>query len=124
MLDAEEQTTSAGLDGNTSAPEQQSTSRERSAIDDYEPVPYNYSFFHLIFTLATLYVAMLLTAWGKDNDEASEISKTAQRSLKRCSFVGVSWTSVWVKMGSQIFTALLYIWVLVAPILFPDRDFS
>jgi len=111
MASEEGHLTSAGVDGKSTAPKDQTVSRQdERAIDDFKPVPYNYSFFHLIFSLASLYVAMLLTAWGTDDNESVEI--------------GVSWTSVWVKMGSQIFTALIYIWTLVAPILFPDRDFS
>lgn len=66
--------TSAGMDGKSTAPEQQTTSRrDDRAIDDYKPVPYNYSFFHLIFSLASLYVAMLLTAWGTDDNDSVEI---------------------------------------------------
>ncbi len=34
-------------------------------MQDYEPVSYNYSFFHFIFSLASMYIAMLMTgaAW-------------------------------------------------------------
>jgi hypothetical protein len=62
----EEATTSSGLDG---VPEGQSATREDApvssrAIDDFVPVTYNYSFFHLIFALASMYIAMLMTGWG------------------------------------------------------------
>lgn len=32
--------------------------------------------------------------------------------------------SMWVKIGSQWATMGLYVWTLVAPCLFPDRDFG
>lgn len=64
-----EEGTSAGLDG---VPEEQLASREArsgaaaggTALDDFRPVTYNYSFFHLIFALASMYIAMLMTGWG------------------------------------------------------------
>jgi hypothetical protein len=35
-----------------------------TALDAFAPVTYNYSFFHLIFALASMYIAMLMTGWG------------------------------------------------------------
>jgi Serine incorporator (Serinc) len=32
-----------------------------AAMQDYEPVSYNYSWFHFIFSLASMYIAMLMT---------------------------------------------------------------
>ena len=30
---------------------------------DFEPVTYNYSWFHFIFSLASMYIAMLMTGY-------------------------------------------------------------
>lgn len=114
LLSETEEGTSAGLDGEKpDSPQRQEISyngdREGRAMDEFEPVAYSYSFFHVIFALASMYMAMLMTAWGTGEGGA---------------LVDVSWTSVWVKMASQLATALLYIWSLVAPMLLPDRDFS
>ena len=70
MMAAEEgQLTSSGLDGKSTAPAEQRTSRgDERALDEFKPVAYNYSFFHLIFSLASLYVAMLLTDWGTNDN--------------------------------------------------------
>ncbi|KAK9179515.1 hypothetical protein WN943_028717 [Citrus x changshan-huyou] len=73
------------------------------------PVSYSYSFFHLIFALASMYSAMLLSGWTSSS-ESSDL-------------IDVGWTSVWVRICSQWVTAGLYIWTLVAPLLFPDREF-
>ena len=35
-----------------------------SILDEFAPITYNYSFFHLIFALASMYIAMLMTGWG------------------------------------------------------------
>ena len=80
-----------------------------AAIEDYTPVSYNYAFFHLIFALASMYIAMLLTGWGAVAQEKDRLD--------------VGWTSVWVKVGAEWVTGLLYCWTLVAPGLFPDREF-
>jgi len=74
-------------------------------------VPYNYSFFHAIFALASCYTAMLLTEWGL----------TSKANAADKDTFGVGWASAWVKIGCTWVTSALYIWTLVAPTLFPDR---
>ncbi|KAK7303238.1 hypothetical protein RJT34_14140 [Clitoria ternatea] len=73
------------------------------------PVSYSYSFFHLIYALASMYAAMLLSGWTSTS-ESSDL-------------IDVGWTSVWVRIGTEWVTAGLYIWTLVAPVMFPDREF-
>uniref|UniRef100_A0A0E0DEE0 Uncharacterized protein n=1 Tax=Oryza meridionalis TaxID=40149 RepID=A0A0E0DEE0_9ORYZ len=55
--------------------------------------------------------AMLLTGWTSAASDSSEL-------------MDVGWTTVWVRICTEWATAALYIWTLVAPLLFPDRDFS
>lgn len=38
--------------------------------------------------------------------------------------IDVGWVSVWVKTSAQWVTGLLYLWTLVAPAMFPDREFA
>uniref|UniRef100_A0A0E0KFK1 Serine incorporator n=1 Tax=Oryza punctata TaxID=4537 RepID=A0A0E0KFK1_ORYPU len=78
---------------------------------DARPVSYSYTFFHLIFALASMYSAMLLTGWTSAASDSSEL-------------MDVGWTTVWVRICTEWATAALYIWTLVAPLIFPDRDFS
>ncbi|GMH17525.1 hypothetical protein Nepgr_019366 [Nepenthes gracilis] len=78
--------------------------------DKVKPVTYSYSFFHLIFSLASMYSAMLLTGWSTSVGEGGKL-------------VDVGWPSVWVRISTGWATAALYIWSLVAPLLFPDREF-
>ena len=75
------------------------------------PVSYNYSFFHFIFALASMYTAMLLTGWGS--------ADPAEKDL-----MGVGWSSVWVKMASAWMTVALYLWSLLAPLVLTDREFE
>ncbi|XP_057486231.1 uncharacterized protein LOC130772432 isoform X1 [Actinidia eriantha] len=72
------------------------------------PVSYSYMFFHLIFALASMYSAMLLSGWS--SSESTDL-------------IDVGWTSVWVRIGTEWVTAVLYIWTLVAPLIMPDREF-
>ncbi|KAL0414606.1 UNVERIFIED_CONTAM: Serine incorporator 3 [Sesamum radiatum] len=73
------------------------------------PVSYSYTFFHLIFALASMYSAMLLSGWTSSSENPD--------------LIDVGWTSVWVRICTEWVTAGLYIWSLIAPLLFPDREF-
>ena len=69
LLAAEEQGTgSSGLDGVAPTPAGQVAVRPPAAapniVDEFTPISYNYAFFHLIFALASMYIAMLMTGWG------------------------------------------------------------
>ena len=84
-----------------------------STEDEMEAVTYSYSFFHLIFVLAVLYLAMILTNWqhvGKSDDKQEQIN------------VDYGMTAVWVKFASFITVLILYVWTLLAPAIFPDRQ--
>ncbi|KAF4358736.1 hypothetical protein CsatB_026070 [Cannabis sativa] len=73
------------------------------------PVSYSYTFFHLIFALASMYAAMLLSGWT-NTSESSDL-------------IDVGWTTVWVRICTEWVTAGLYVWSLIAPLLLPDREF-
>jgi len=86
---------------------------EKADDDDDEngPVTYSYAFFHFVFFLACFYVSMVLSGWSYENGQSSySIDK--------------GWISTWVKIVSLWITAGMYLWSLLAPIIFPDRDFG
>ncbi|KAJ8755485.1 hypothetical protein K2173_019283 [Erythroxylum novogranatense] len=87
-----------------------SKAEEQEEKEKSKPVTYSYSFFHLIFSLASMYSAMLLTGWSTSVGTSGRL-------------VDVGWPSVWVRIITGWATAGLYIWSLVAPIMFPDREF-
>ncbi|KAF7393949.1 hypothetical protein HZH68_010768 [Vespula germanica] len=78
--------------------------------NEEETVAYNWSFFHLMFALATLYVMMTLTNWYEPNSNLETMNANV--------------ASMWVKIISSWLCITLYVWSLVAPILFPNREFS
>lgn len=78
--------------------------------DERSSTQYNYAMFHVIFFLATAWVATLLTSdW--DDKKASDDFATVGRTL---------WAS-WVKIVSAWVCYAMYTWTLVAPIVLPDR---
>ncbi|CAI5720712.1 unnamed protein product [Hyaloperonospora brassicae] len=65
--------------------------------------------FHVLMVLASLYMAMGLTNWGSFDGSSSSDDAVF---------------SMWVKAISQWVASGLFVWTLVAPSLFPDREFS
>lgn len=78
--------------------------------NEEDTVAYNWSFFHIMFALATLYVMMTLTNWYKPNSSLNTLNSNS--------------ASMWVKAISSWLCMALYGWTLVAPIVLPDRDFN
>uniref|UniRef100_M4BDY2 RxLR effector candidate protein n=1 Tax=Hyaloperonospora arabidopsidis (strain Emoy2) TaxID=559515 RepID=M4BDY2_HYAAE len=79
----------------------------RLASDDSREVA-EYQF-HVLMVLASLYMAMVLTNWGSFDGSSSSDDAVF---------------SMWVKVISQWVASGLFLWTLVAPAVFPDREFS
>lgn len=73
----------------------------------------SYYYFHLFMILMSVYYCMLLTNWNVIDAEAQDFK-----------LLGHSWTAFWVKFVASVITTILYIWVMIAPVLFPDREFD
>ncbi|KAM7261508.1 hypothetical protein ACFE04_008875 [Oxalis oulophora] len=68
-----------------------------------DDIPYDYGFFHLVFSLGAMYFAMLFISWNLEN------------SPRKWS-IDVGWTSTWVKIVNEWFAATIYLWKLLSPI--------
>ena len=77
-------------------------------------VHYSWTFFHLTFALASLYLMELLTDWGTVSQNTS-----TEDQLK----IATGMASLWVKIVSSWFTLFFYAWTVVAPLVMTDRDF-
>lgn len=77
--------------------------------DESSSVKYNYALFHIIFFLATQYVATILTINVQKDDYGDFVP------------VGRTYFSSWVKIISSWVCFVLYGWSLLAPVVFPDR---
>ena len=80
--------------------------------DEREGVTYNWSLFHIMFGLSTLYVMMTLTNWYSPG------------SAEGIESISANMAAVWVKAISSWLCFGIYMWTLVAPVVLPDRDFS
>lgn len=78
-----------------------------------ESEDYSRSFFHFIFLLSALQLAILMNRW-----RAPSIDKV-NRTLN---IVDLN-ISFYVKVSTSWVITILYIWTLFAPYFFPDRDF-
>lgn len=76
--------------------------------NENDGVAYSWTFFHIVFALATLYIMMTLTNWY---NPSSQLSKENVASM-------------WIKITSSWLCVGLYIWTLVAPAVLPDREFN
>jgi hypothetical protein len=80
--------------------------------DERASTQYSYAMFHVIFFLATAWVATLLTMdWDDAKAGEHDGFATVGRTL---------WAS-WVKIVSSWVCYAMYVWTLVAPVLLPDR---
>ncbi|KAK9811743.1 hypothetical protein WJX72_009404 [[Myrmecia] bisecta] len=95
----------------TSSTESKTLDMENGAATNDDLLPYRPDFFHLVFLLASAYLAMLFTSWSLDQTPGEFV-------------VDKGWISVWVKMVSQWVCTLLYLWSLVAPRLLANRSFN
>jgi len=96
-----------------SALDEDSDDEEESRVGDDEKggTQYSYTFFHIIFVLATAWTATLLTMSiepGKGDEEGFTP-------------VGRTYAASWVKIISGWVCYAIYVWTLAAPALFPDR---
>lgn len=67
---------------------------------------------NIILAFITCWFAMALTSWGS-------VASGGDMANPQAGKVGM-----WMIMGSHFLQNLLYLWTLVAPKLFPDREFS
>ena len=83
--------------------------------DERNSTQYSYALFHVIFFLATAWVATLLTM-NFDKEETADSDFVA---------VGRTYWASWVKIISSWVCYGIYTWTLAAPVVLPDRfDFS
>lgn len=80
--------------------------KETESEDD---VPYGFGFFHLVFATGAMYFAMLLVGWN-----------THVHTMQKWT-IDIGWTSTWVRIVNEWLAVCLYIWMLVAPVIWKSR---
>ncbi|KAG6844290.1 hypothetical protein H0H87_008159, partial [Tephrocybe sp. NHM501043] len=104
-----------------SALEEEDSDEEEDVVgetrdDERSGTRYNYSWFHVIFAIAAMYVAMLLTDWNIVSKHP--IAGTADPDSDV--YIGRSEVAMWMRVVSSWVCMLLYIWSLLAPVVMPD----
>lgn len=74
-----------------------------------DDVPYGYGFFHFVFATGAMYFAMLLIGWN------------THHSMRKWS-LDVGWTSAWVRIVNEWLAVCVYLWMLIAPIVWKARQ--
>jgi len=82
-------------------------------VDPNEPVTYNFARFHLVFALGAMYLSMLMTDWSTVYNAGTDNAT-----------VDTGMAATWVKVVSSWLCSGLFLWTLVAPLLFPDREWG
>ena len=87
--------------------------------DTNEEVGYSYSQFHVMFSLASMYIANILTRWG-------DIDMVPGEGVEDPFTIGISDSelSVWIKLSSAAACYSFYLWIMMAPPMFPYRNFT
>mmetsp|Transcript_5057 Transcript_5057/g.14654 ORF Transcript_5057/g.14654 Transcript_5057/m.14654 type:complete len:464 (-) Transcript_5057:151-1542(-) len=100
LVDGEEEATSGTV----------TTQRESSSLGHLWKL-------NVVLALVSCYVAMILTGWGTLHTQMDEETHNAANPTVGKVNMAILGVSQWLALG-------LYAWTLVAPQLFPDRDFS
>lgn len=103
---------SARLDDDSDDEETDKHGGKHVKDDERRATQYNYSLFHIIFLLATCWVATLLTQ-SHDPESGSDFTP-----------LGRTYAASWIKIISAWICYLIYTWSLVAPLVLTGREFS
>lgn len=67
---------------------------------------------HIYMCIGSMYIAVLITNWGSPQMSSGILNAYAPNGF-----------AFWSRVGLQWATSLIYLWTLIAPKIFPDRDF-
>ncbi|KAL6626869.1 hypothetical protein ACP70R_030595 [Stipagrostis hirtigluma subsp. patula] len=77
--------------------------------EEEDDIPYGFGFFHLVFAMGAMYFAMIFVGWN------------AHQTMEKWT-IDVGWASTWVRIGNEWLAAIVYIWMLVAPVVWKTRQ--
>lgn len=89
--------------------DEEGAGKKRGKDDERDATQYNYSMFHIVFLLSTMWIASLLTTNLESNGNNDFVA------------VGRTYWASWVKIVSAWVCYAIYAWSLLAPVLLPDR---
>ncbi|KAJ4818632.1 Serinc-domain containing serine and sphingolipid biosynthesis protein [Rhynchospora pubera] len=81
---------------------------KKTEAEEEDDVPYGFGFFHFVFAMGAMYFAMLFVGWN------------GHQKMQKWT-IDVGWASAWVRIVNQWLAALVYMWMLVAPLVWKRR---
>ncbi|KAH7657333.1 Serine incorporator/TMS membrane protein [Dioscorea alata] len=81
---------------------------KKTEPESEDSVPYGYGFFHFVFSVGSMYFAMLFIGWN------------SHKTMKKWT-IDVGWASAWVRIVNEWLATLVYIWMLVVPLIWKSR---
>ena len=92
------------------------TKRDGTKLDHEDlhsfPISSQTIFFQALLVLASIYYAMLLTNWGNPTLFDNTVD-----------FFESNYTSFWIKLVAQWISMAIYLFSMIAPVIFRNRDF-
>lgn len=93
-------------------PKREVVSEEDALDHDGTYTSWEWVKWHIYMCIGSMYIAMLITNWGSPQFSSGILDAYRPNGF-----------AFWSRVGLQWATSLLYLWTLIAPRIFPDRDF-
>ncbi|XP_074559394.1 uncharacterized protein LOC141815350 [Curcuma longa] len=84
---------------------------KKNEVQSADDAPYNYATFHFIFSMGSMYFAMLFINWQLN------------QPTKKWS-IDVGWVSTWIKIANECLAASIYLWKLMYPLIMKGTAIS
>ncbi|XP_042403396.1 probable serine incorporator isoform X2 [Zingiber officinale] len=84
---------------------------KKNEVQSADDAPYNYATFHFIFSIGSMYFAMLFINWQLN------------QPTKKWS-IDVGWVSTWIKIANECLAASIYLWKLMYPLIMKGTAIS
>nr|CAB3471989.1 unnamed protein product [Digitaria exilis] len=82
---------------------------KKAEAEEEDDIPYGFGFFHLVFAMGAMYFAMIFVGWN------------ASHPMEKWT-IDVGWASTWVRIGNEWLAAIVYIWMMIAPVIWKTRQ--
>ncbi|KAL6848063.1 hypothetical protein ACP4OV_022191 [Aristida adscensionis] len=83
--------------------------KKAEAESEEDDIPYGFGFFHFVFAMGAMYFAMIFVGWN------------AHQTMEKWT-IDVGWASTWVRIGNEWLAAIVYIWMMLAPVIWRTRQ--
>ncbi|GJN32224.1 hypothetical protein PR202_gb20714 [Eleusine coracana subsp. coracana] len=83
--------------------------KKAESEEEDDDVPYGFGFFHFVFAMGAMYFAMIFVGWNE------------HQTMEKWT-IDVGWASTWVRVANEWLAAIVYIWMMIAPVIWRSRQ--